>query len=400
MELFFAEHKKLWSRNYVKVSVLLCFVYIVVFGGILQYQWFSLGSSKDITGNHFDGYEYIRGRQEYAKKYGPKLTDETLAEMAMDYQRAANSDNDEEIKLSDWSVISSWMQFLYPEQQRADTYQLMLGYVDPEALTDLYGRRQNAIDEYMEASGIDGKEKEYLLSMNDKVEIPFSYVWTEGWRTVLGHMLPDFGMMLAIVIVICLAPIFSGEWHDRTGAMILTMKQGWKKDARAKVAVGFCFAVELFLLISIPSIIVQMVYLGTQGWDTPIQCIKMLAIAPMNMLQAEVYEYMYTLIGIIGFTGLVMLISAFSKNDVLSIVGGFALLLIPLIISEYLPYTLQIIISIFPLAGDAADIFRMNTLNVFGKPIWLPYIELMTPFLFALVSIPVTASRWAKIQKS
>ena len=116
MELFFAEHKKLWSRNYVKVSVLLCFVYIVVFGGILQYQWFSLGSSKDITGNHFDGYEYIRGRQEYARKYGPKLTDETLAEMAMDYQRAANSDNDEEIKLSDWSVISSWMQFLYPEQ--------------------------------------------------------------------------------------------------------------------------------------------------------------------------------------------------------------------------------------------------------------------------------------------
>ena len=400
MELFFAEHKKLWSRNYVKVSVLLCFVYIVVFGGILQYQWFSLGSSKDITGNHFDGYEYIRGRQEYARKYGPKLTDETLAEMAMDYQRAANSDNDEEIKLSDWSVISSWMQFLYPEQQRADTYQLMLGYVDPEALTDLYGRRQNAIDEYMEASGIDGKEKEYLLSMNDKVEIPFSYVWTEGWRTVLGHMLPDFGMMLAIVIVICLAPIFSGEWHDRTGAMILTMKQGWKKDARAKVAVGFCFAVELFLLISIPSIIVQMVYLGTQGWDTPIQCIKMLAIAPMNMLQAEVYEYMYTLIGIIGFTGLVMLISSFSKNDVLSIVGGFASLLIPLIISEYLPYTLQIIISIFPLAGDAADIFRMNTLNVFGNPIWLPYIELMTPFLFALVSIPVTASRWAKIQKS
>ena len=71
MELFFAEHKKLWSRNYVKVSVLLCFVYIVVFGGILQYQWFSLGSSKDITGNHFDGYEYIRGRQEYARKYGP-----------------------------------------------------------------------------------------------------------------------------------------------------------------------------------------------------------------------------------------------------------------------------------------------------------------------------------------
>lgn len=88
--------------------------------------------------------------------------------------------------------------------------------------------------------------------------------------------------------------------------MILTMKQGWKKDAKAKLAVGLCFSVELFLLIAIPSIIVQIVYLDTLGWDTPIQCIKMIAIAPMNMLQAEIYEYLYTLIGIMGFAGLVM----------------------------------------------------------------------------------------------
>lgn len=400
MELFFAEHKKLWSRNNVRISVLLCFIYIVIFGGILQYQWFSLGSSKDVTGNHFDGYEYIRLRQQYSEKYGPKLTDETLADMASDYQRAGKAGDDDELKKTDWSVISSWLQFLYPELQQSDTYQLMLGYVDTEALTDLYGRRQRAIEDYMDASGIEGKEKDYLLSLNEKIDTPFSYVWTEGWRTVLGHMLPDFGMMLAIVIVISLAPLFSGEWHDRTGAMILTMKQGWKKDAKAKLAVGLCFSVELFLLIAIPSIIVQIVYLGTLGWDTPIQCIKMIAIAPMNMLQAEIYEYLFTLIGIMGFAGLVMLVSSLSKNDLLSIVGGFAMLLLPMIISEYLPYTMQLIVSLIPLAGDAADIFRMNTLNVFGKPVWLPYLELITPVLFVLLCIPVTAGRWARIQKS
>lgn len=400
MELFFAEHKKLWSRNNVRISVLLCFIYIVIFGGILQYQWFSLGSSKDVTGNHFDGYEYIRLRQQYSEKYGLKLTDETLADMASDYQRAGKAGDDDELKKTDWSVISSWLKFLYPELQQSDTYQLMLGYVDTEALTDLYGRRQRAIEDYMDASGIEGKEKDYLLSLNEKIDTPFSYVWTEGWRTVLGHMLPDFGMMLAIVIVISLAPLFSGEWHDRTGAMILTMKQGWKKDAKAKLAVGLCFSVELFLLIAIPSIIVQIVYLNTMGWDTPIQCIKMIAIAPMNMLQAEIYEYLYTLIGIMGFAGLVMLVSSLSKNDLLSIVGGFAMLLLPMIISEYLPYTMQLIVSLIPLAGDAADIFRMNTLNIFGKPVWLPYLELITPVLFVILCIPITAGRWARIQKS
>ena len=159
MELFFAEHKKLWSRNNVRISVLLCFIYIVIFGGILQYQWFSLGSSKDVTGNHFDGYEYIRLRQQYSEKYGLKLTDETLADMASDYQRAGKAGDDDELKKTDWSVISSWLQFLYPELQQSDTYQLMLGYVDTEALTDLYGRRQRAIEDYMDASGIEGEGK-------------------------------------------------------------------------------------------------------------------------------------------------------------------------------------------------------------------------------------------------
>ena len=78
---------------------------------------------------------------------------------------------------------------------------------------------------------------------------------------------------------------------------------------------------------------------------------------------------------------------------------NFALLFVPMVISEYLPYTLQLVVSLIPMAGSAADIFRMNTLSIFGKPVWLPYIELFTPILFMIVSIPVTARRWARIQR-
>jgi hypothetical protein len=31
--------------------------------------------------------------------------------------------------------------------------------------------------------------------------------------------------------------------------------------------------------------------LETSGWDMSIQCIKLIAVAPMNMLQAEIYQY-------------------------------------------------------------------------------------------------------------
>lgn len=38
MELFWLEHKKLWRKKIVKICVLLCFVYCVIFGSILRFN--------------------------------------------------------------------------------------------------------------------------------------------------------------------------------------------------------------------------------------------------------------------------------------------------------------------------------------------------------------------------
>lgn len=394
MDLIKAEHKKLWSKKSVQVSVLLCFAYIIIFAGILQYQWFTFGSPKDETsiwGNHFDGYDNIRNHQKYAEQFGNLLTDSSFSDMVSNYQNLSESEND----LSDWKVVNTWLQTMYPDLERSDTYKIMMQYVDTNQLTGLYDKRQKAIDDFLESFGTSEKETEYLMSMNNKVNTPFSYVWTEGWMTILGN-LQDYGIMIAIVLVICLAPLFSGEWHNRTGAMILSMKNGWKKDAIAKVIVGFSFSAELFFIIAIPSVIVQLIYFGTSGFDMPIQCIKMIAVSPMNMLEAEIYEYAHAFMGIMGFAGLVMLISAFSKSEIASIIAGFALLFIPTIFSEYLPYQFQLFSDLFPLVGNSAIIFRTNTLNIFGKIVWMPYLQLLVPPLFGIISIPFTVKLWSK----
>ena len=89
MELFLLEHKKLWRKMSTKISVLLCFIYIVIFGNILSFQWFSFGSSDDYTsafGNNFDGYGMIRDRQEHSLEFGGELTDENLQKLVRDYQ--------------------------------------------------------------------------------------------------------------------------------------------------------------------------------------------------------------------------------------------------------------------------------------------------------------------------
>ena len=402
MDLFWVEHKKLWSRKYVRFSVALCFAYIVIFGGILIFQWMTFGSQKDGSGliNHnFDGYENIRKHKEYAARYGDILTDESITAMVRDHQRSLEN-GDDKARLMDWPIVTTWTNILWPEEKDTTSIYLIIDYIDVNKMVNMYDRREKAVENFMEMSGFAGREKEFLLAMNDKVDIPFRYSWLEGWSTVLIDEIPDFGMMLAIVIVIALSPLFAGEWHERTGPMLLSMKMGWEKDSLAKIAVGFCFSIELFLVVIIPHVFVQLVFLGVEGWDVPIQCIKMIAIAPLNMLQAEIYEYSYVFIGIIGFSAMVMLVSSLFRNDRFAMIGGFALLVVPAIISDYLPYRSQLVVSLFPLAGNAADIFRMYTLNLFGKIVWLPYMELVAPLVFAIISIPLIVKRWSRMQKN
>ena len=118
MELFRLEHTKLWRKTSVKVSVVLCFTYMVIFGGILSFQWFNFGSMDGYTtafGNHFDGYSMIKNKQEYALSFEGELTDETVQRLVKDYQRIKAAGMDEELQKTDYQTVNSWLMLLWPE---------------------------------------------------------------------------------------------------------------------------------------------------------------------------------------------------------------------------------------------------------------------------------------------
>ena len=403
MELFLLEHKKLWRKQMVKICVLLCFVYIVIFGSILSFQWFTFGSSDDYTsafGNNFDGYGMIKDSQEYALAFGEELTDETLQQLVREYQRMEAEGLELELERTDWKIINSWLSMLYPEFHDPSTYRTMISYVNPDKLTGFYERREQAIDDFLENSGQVGVEKEYLLNMEQKVETPFQYEWVEGWSQLLGSIVADLGIVMALFLAITLSPLFAGEWHDNTSSLVLTTKNGWGKVAFAKILTGLAFTVEFFAILVIPSIISQMLFMGTSGWDMPIQNIKPLAIAPMNMLQAEIYEYAFALLGAIGFAGIVMFISATVKSNVLALLFSLAVVYGPMMVAEYLPYELQKALDLLPLVGSSTDIFRTNTFNIFGKYVWSPYLLITIPVLIGICCMPFATKNWSRRLKA
>lgn len=403
MELFLLEHKKLWRKQMVKICVLLCFIYIVIFGSVLSFQWFTFGSSDDYTsafGNNFDGYGMIKDSQEYALAFGEELTDETLQQLVREYQRMEAEGLETELERTDWKIINSWLSMLYPELHDPSTYRTMISYVNPDKLTGFYERREQAIDDFLENSGQVGGEKEYLLNMEQKVETPFQYEWVEGWSQLLGSIVADLGIVMALFLAITLSPLFVGEWHDNTSSLVLTTKNGWGKVAFAKILTGLAFTVEFFVILVIPSIISQMLFMGTLGWDMPIQNIKPLAIAPMNMLQAEIYEYAFALLGAIGFAGIVMFISATVKSNVLALLFSLAVVYGPMMVAEYLPYELQKALDLLPLVGSSTDIFRTNTFNIFGKYVWSPYLLITIPVLIGICCMPFATKNWSRRLKA
>ena len=399
MELFWLEHKKLWRKRIVKICVLLCFVYIVIFGSVLSFQWFSFGSSDDYTsafGNNFDGYGMIRESQEYGKSFGENLTDESLQRLVREYQQMEAAGMEKELEKTDWKIVNSWLGMLYPELYDPGTYQTMISYVNSDKLTGVYERREQALDDFLENSGQVGKEKEYLLHMEQKVEKPLRYEWVEGWSQLLGSMVADLGVVVALFLAIVLSSLFAGEWHDNTSSLVLTTKNGWKKIAFTKVLTGFAFTVEFFTILAIPNILSQIFFMGTTGWDLPIQNIKLIAVAPMNMLQAEIYEYAFALLGAVGFAGVVMFISATVKSNVLALLFSLTAVYGPMMVAEYLPYGIQKTLDLLPLVGSSTDIFRTNTFHIFGRYIWSPYLLITIPVMMGLCCTPFTVKNWSR----
>ncbi len=405
MELFALEHKRLWRTTRVWLCVVLCFFYCVIYTGVISYQWTYFGSEGDdptnLYSNHFDGYSMIRTYMARADTYGDYWTDETLQNLVKDFQTMIPHTSLS--SMYDWTVGLNALD-LYEELEDpgGQQYQPLIHYVDTEDLTDFYTRRQDYLEHNLKVNQqnllLTDEDVEMLREMDSHVKTPWRYEWTRGWEKTLTSTLPMLSRM-APYLAIVLGFLFSGEWHDSTAPLLHTTKYGWKKLARVKVLSGLAFAVEFYVLIAGGTVLLQLIYLGTNGWDMPIQLIKLLAVAPWNMLQAEIYELAFAFLGVIGYAGLVMLMSALVKNNVLSLVLSLAFIYVPDLFARYIPMWAQDAMQFIPMVGYPTDIFRMNIFHIFGKGVWLPWMSITIPVLIGVICLPFAIRSWARRER-
>lgn len=398
MSLFWQEHKKLWRSGLTRLAV--CGMLLLTLGlQVWAMQCVNFGTMRADGSRRANGYANIRQCRQYAARW-QILTDETVQEMVRSYQQKLAETPDFDGYLADFGFLQGTLvSFLWPEvEDQTQPYPtLTIYYVDPARLTGLYERREEKLEYYLENQFSDPADRKFFLDMDSRVEKPMAYGWTAGWSAVLGNGIGGFGqMILPVVLALALAPVFAGERRRGMDTLQATSLRGRAELAVAKLLSGLAFAGEIFALFAAVLTAVQAVWLGFEGWDLPIQLIKMLATAPMNMLQAECYELVCLLGSALGFAGVALLLSALLPGTTSALVAALLTTWGPQILNQYLPWSVQQYLRLLPFVGGAEDIFRQNLYHWFGLRIWSPGPLLAIPLLVGAACLPAAALAWCR----
>ena len=176
-------------------------------------------------------------------------------------------------------------------------------------------------------------------------EIKVGYV--NGWLSTSQNMAKIF-IVLSLVIILLIAPVFSGEYGG-VDNIILTSKYG-----KAKVLASLLSAVFITTLVVIFNLLIAVAIYGTEGLDCSI------LFAPIDFLEGYIpfnitcgtvlkYQILLAFMSAISVTGIVLILSAVCKSQMIAFVISAAIHVIPIMLPISETSALYRIIVLMPL---------------------------------------------------
>ena len=158
---------------------------------------------------------------------------------------------------------------------------------------------------------------------------------------------------LSLVIILLIAPVFSGEYGG-VDNIILTSKYGKTKCATAKVLASLLSAVFITTLVVIFNLLIAVAIYGTEGLDCSI------LFAPIDFLEGYIpfnitcgtvlkYQILLAFMSAISVTGIVLILSAVCKSQMIAFVISAAIHVIPIMLPISETSALYRIIVLMPL---------------------------------------------------
>jgi len=289
--LIYFELRKIFSKRLTQAAL----ISVLLLSILLGFSGYQHKYAFDGKGREGSGKTAVKIDKEIGAKYGGILTDEKVRQMMSDFA----PEND---------LHGMNAAYLYQNAMQSAVF---------ARFSDLNGNWNG-----LSVSDVFGDEA-----------IRIGYV--DGWLSTSQNMAKIF-LVLAFVIIIMTAPVFCGEYGG-VDSLILTSKYGRTKCMAAKAAAGMIAAIAAAGVAVFVNFLPALVLYGGGGLGCSILFAPVTYVEgyiPFNITCGTLLKYQILLAftGAVGVTGMTLVISAVSKNQLAALAASAAIYIFPAIL--------------------------------------------------------------------
>lgn len=289
-----------------------------------------------------------------------------------------------------------------PEGETYDYY--AMGSMDLADAESFYENRMEKVEEYLNTDYSYGNyseaDKEYFIAKNEKLTIPFHYEYNTGWNKLLGISYVSL-MVIALVVCITLAPIFSSEYQTGADAILLSTKYGRSKLIVAKIVSSFLLTTVIYVLGMFILTFVTFLIYGSGGEDCSLQVLNFLAPANVDLLQTYLYVLFAGYFMCLFMQGITLLLSAKMSSPFSVIICTMVFFFVP----SFLSYsrssrTYNNILNLLPakMAAAYTALTKYEVFHIFGLKISYPVMLILVALLVSVITLPFAYKAFHKHQ--
>lgn len=260
----------------------------------------------------------------------------------------------------------------------------------------------DAIEERVQATLDDGQggswvysdaERAFWTNKQQQVAEPLSYGYAGGWENIMDCI--AFAAFAMIAVCVGLAPMFAGEYRERTDSVLLASRYGRTKLIGAKLAASFVFATAVFAVCAGIICGVSLGAYGAGGGGLPVQVMALSSPYALTMAQCAGIMVGLAYLITLGFAALTLLLSSVLRS-VLSI---FAIDVALVLLTGMVPTgglgILTHLVVLFPTSGLVAStmFWRYMSYPLGGLVLDQPAMMALVYGVMVLACVPLSA--WA-----
>lgn len=405
------ELKKILSRRVTQVTVASLFVVLALVMALNVLQQ----SGTDDAGNDVSGLAAIAQKKANAEADAGLVTEERATEAIRAYQTFFDSDGqiDEAFLAGGLSDPDSF--YRYENRHVAFLGLLMrpwmVGYesvsdvaprIDASTTVSLYDKVaasvQATLDNASDTWGYTPAERDFWMQKYESTAKPVAYGYAGGWSDILSCI--DFLIFAIVAACVAAAPVFAGEYQDRTDALVLSTRHGKGRLVAAKLVAAFLLSTAIYALYAAVVVGVPLAFFGADGAGLPLQSIRLSIPYDVTMAQAVGICVGIGWLLTLGMTGFTLFLSAKLRSQLAIFALCVAVLLLPLFLPTLPSSMANHALTLLPLNGISfANLFTAFASYAAGPVVFDLQTALVAAYVLVLaLTVPLSARAFRRHQ--